>query len=132
MNLLPFPISISASGLASLLFSGLEQLEGDLAKALVTEVIDKVVPATTSMGPPDDNWFVSVAHLLLPVEELVVGPLLFAATIGAVVRQDMRRLARAWAVCLPVALLAGYAAVALAQIILESRKRNGERILCQT
>jgi hypothetical protein len=119
MHLLPFPlplpISINLSGLSQLLFSGLEQLEGDAAKSLVAQLIKIVVPATTTIGFNGGDWFASVSHLLFPIEELVLAPLLFAATIGAVLRQDMRRLARAWGVCLPVSLLSGYAIVGLAQ-----------------
>jgi hypothetical protein len=115
MSLFPFPISISASSLSSLFFSGLENLEADAAKSLIGDVIGAVVPATTTIGFGPGDWFASVSHLLFPIEELVVAPLLFAATIGAVLRQDMRRLARAWGVCLPASLLCGYAIVWVAQ-----------------
>jgi hypothetical protein len=115
MSLLPFPISISASSLSTLLFSGLEKLVADAAKSLVTELIKDVVPATTSIGFRGGDWFASVSHLLFPVEMFALTPLLFAATIGAVLRQDMRRLARAWGVCLPASLFAGYGVVGLAQ-----------------
>jgi hypothetical protein len=115
MNLWPFPISISASSLGTLFFSGLEHLEADAAKSLLADLIDVVVPATTNIGFDAGDWFASVSHLLFPIEELVLAPLLFAATIGAVLRQDMRRLARAWGVCLPVSLLSGYVIVGLAQ-----------------
>ncbi len=115
MNLLPFPISIGASTLSTLFFTGLENLEADAAKSLLGDLIGAVVPATTAIGFNRGDWFASVSHLLFPVEELVVAPLLFAATIGAVLRQDMRRLARAWGVCLPASLLCGYAIVWVAQ-----------------
>jgi hypothetical protein len=115
MHLLPFPISIGASTLSNLFISGLEKVVGDTAKSLLADLIDLVVPATTSIGFGQGDWFASVSHLLFPVEALVLAPLLFAATIGAVLRQDMRRLARAWGVCLPVALLSGYVIVVLAQ-----------------
>lgn len=101
MHLVPFPISIGASALSDVFFSGLEKLVGDVAKSLLAELIDLVVPATTSIGLNGGDWFASVSHLLFPVEALVLAPLLFAATIGAVLRQDMRRLARAWGVGLP-------------------------------
>ncbi len=42
---------------------------------------------------------------------LVVLPVLMAASLGAVLRQDSRRLLRVWGVGLPVALLAGVAGV---------------------
>ncbi len=115
MNLIPFPISIGASTLSTLFFTGLENLEADAAKALLGDLIDAVVPATTAIGFNRGDWFASVSHMLFPIEELVVAPLLFAATIGAVLRQDMRRLGRAWGVCLPASLLAGYAIVWVAQ-----------------
>jgi hypothetical protein len=115
MGLLSFPISIGASTLSTLFFSGLENLEADAAKSLLKDLIDAVVPATTAIGFNPGDWFASVSHLLFPIEELVVAPLLFAATIGAVLRQDMRRLARAWGVCLPAFLLCGYAIVWVAQ-----------------
>ncbi len=115
MNLLPFPISIGASTLSTLFFTGLENLEADAAKSLLGDLIGAVVPATTAIGFNRGDWFASVSHLLFPVEELVVAPLLFAATIGAVLRQDMRRLARAWGVCLPASLLCGYAIVWVAE-----------------
>ncbi|MGP8205141.1 MAG: hypothetical protein ACLQVK_03630 [Acidimicrobiales bacterium] len=119
MSLLPFPFSISANTLSTLFFSGLESLEADAAKALIGDLIGAVVPATTAIGFNPGDWFASVSHLLFPIEELVVAPLLFAATIGAVLRQDMRRLARTWGVCLPASALCGYAIVWVAQRGLE-------------
>jgi hypothetical protein len=44
---------------------------------------------------------------------MAVAPVLFVATIGAVIRQDGRRLGRIWGVGLPVATLAGLAVPAL-------------------
>jgi hypothetical protein len=50
---------------------------------------------------------------MFPLEEFLVAPLLLAATISAILRQDMRRLARAWGVFLPVSMLAGGAVIEL-------------------
>ncbi len=52
--------------------------------------------------------------------ELVVLPLLMAATAAAVLRQDLRRLARIWAVGLPVAAVAGVAGVQFADLALSA------------
>jgi len=71
-----------------------------------------VGPTQVQLG---DEWFGERAEAMLRVVELVVGPMLLAATIGAVVRQDFRRLARVWAVGLPIALLSGLAAVQFTQ-----------------
>jgi hypothetical protein len=51
---------------------------------------------------------------MIGLVQLAVIPMLMAATIGAVLRQDLRRLARIWAVGLPVAALAGVASAQLA------------------
>jgi len=114
----PLPISVGASTLsrtvASALLRAAVSFEQDVVKALISDVMLAVVSATTSVSPAEGNsWFNSVAHGLFPVEVLVVTPLLFAATIGAIFRQDMRRLARAWGVSLPLSIIGGYAIVNL-------------------
>jgi hypothetical protein len=86
---------------------------------MTKEVIGQAMATTTSVDLSKGGWFWSVARQLMPVDELVVAPLLFAATLGAIVRQDMRRLARAWCAGLPLALLGGFAAVELAQVGLQ-------------
>lgn len=109
-------LGISVKGLASSLFSFvLAQYESGV-EAVVRDVIGKTISATTSTGLDGTSWFSGVAGAMFPIEELVVAPLLFAATIGAVLRQDMRRLARAWLVCLPLSMIAGFAVVKLAAL----------------
>ena len=75
---LPLPISISASSLSTLFFSGLENLEADAAKSLLGDVISAVVPATTTIGfgpatgsprsrtcfSPSRNWLWPLCSLL--------------------------------------------------------------------
>lgn len=114
MSLLGIPLSPSGLGhdFATAIVNLLLNLEADAVEKLTTYVMAAAV-ATTSVGPQGGSWFAHAAGLLFPVEEFVVAPLLFAATIGAIIRQDMRRLARAWAVGLPAALLGGYAVVEL-------------------
>ncbi len=58
----------------------------------------------------DKAWFVQEAHLMGRVVAVVLLPILMAASIGPVLRQDGRRLFRVWGVGLPVAVLAGAAA----------------------
>ena len=53
---------------------------------------------------------------MVRIAALVVGPLLAAATIGAVIRQDGRRLARIFGVGLPVAVLGTATAIAMTQL----------------
>ena len=114
MSLISLPISIGADAIASALLKAMAALEASLVSSLMKDVLG-AIGSTTTIGFGHQDWFSSVSQRLLPVEGLVMAPLLFAATIGAIVRQDMRRLARAWAIGLPVGVLGGYAAVKLAQ-----------------
>ncbi|MGH9104582.1 MAG: hypothetical protein ACRDZX_01855 [Acidimicrobiales bacterium] len=116
-SVLSAPLSIglhSLSGLvAAALFKAFIGWEVDVVQWLMAGAIH-AASATTSISPAEGNgWFTSVAHQMFPVDAMVVTPLLFAATIGAIVRQDLHRLTRAWAVGLPLALIGGYAIVRL-------------------
>lgn len=105
-----------ANAMAKGFFSYLVKLEKAAVVSLVNAVLASVVKATTSVSKSQGNsWFATV-RLLGPVAKLVVGPLLFAGTIGPVLRQDMRRLARVWGVGLPVAGLGGLASLKLADV----------------
>lgn len=64
----------------------------------------------TSSPSTESAWFEHEMAAMLRVTLLVALPILMAATIGAVLKQDAHRLARIWGVGLPVALLAGVAA----------------------
>jgi hypothetical protein len=109
VNPFGLPISIGADAF----FSALLHWEAIGAQSVVSDVIGKAITGTTTVDLGKASWFGSVTHQMFPVEELTVAPLLFAATIGAIFRQDMRRLARAWGVCLPISMIAGYAVVQL-------------------
>jgi hypothetical protein len=105
-----------ARAIATAIVKAVLSLETDLVKSLMKDVMSAVV-ASTSLSPSEgNNWFGPVVQKMVPVEELVVAPLLFAATIGAIIRQDMRRLARVWGAGLPLAGIGGYAVVQLANI----------------
>jgi hypothetical protein len=60
-------------------------------------------------------WFEQQERAMLGIAALAVGPLLAAATIGAIIRQDGRRLMRVFGVGLPVGILGAVTAVALTQ-----------------
>jgi hypothetical protein len=66
------------------------------------------------------EWFYARYSVMLQLLALVVAPLLFAATIGAVLRQDLRRLARIWGIGLPVAMLAGLLGTQFTQLALSA------------
>jgi hypothetical protein len=64
----------------------------------------------------DAGWFAGRAEVMLQLAEFVVAPLLFAATIGPVLRQDLRRLVRVWGVGVPVAVLSGWLGLQLTRL----------------
>jgi hypothetical protein len=66
------------------------------------------------------GWFYGEYRTMLQLVVLVVFPLLLGATIGAVLRQDLRRLGRVWGIGLPVALLAGLLGTQLTQLALSA------------
>lgn len=100
-----------------------------LARETVTSVLNglvsylahgaqAVVHQTTGLlgaASPDltSTWFARHVATMLALAATLLLPMLAAASIGAVLRQDMGRLARTWGVYLPVALLGGGLAVPL-------------------
>lgn len=110
-SVLGFGAGALGQAIAGAFFSTMFGFEASLVRSLVTEVMTHAVPATTNISLAPGSWFGAAAGALGPVAEVLVFPLLFAATIGAVLRHDMRRLGRAWGVALPVSLL-GTAALA--------------------
>lgn len=105
----------------------LGEVTGALVSAaawLVGHVIELVAgPAQVNLGEP---WFIERSRVMLQLVQFVVVPLLFAATIGPVLRQDLRRLARVWGVGLPVAVLVGLSGAQLSQLAMA-----GTDELCQ-
>ena len=108
-----------AKDIAMAFFSTLFGLESSLVTSLVSEVMAHLVPATSRVSLAPGSWFASAARGLVPLAPIMVAPLLFAATIGAVLRHDMRRLARAWGVALPVSLMCSAALVQLCRLGLQ-------------
>jgi hypothetical protein len=81
-------------------------------------LVGHVIQLVAGTGQVDltEPWFVARSAVMIQILEFVVVPLLLAATIGPVLRQDLRRLARVWGVGLPVAVLVGLSAAQLTQL----------------
>jgi hypothetical protein len=123
----PIPVVCSAvpavgSGIAKAAANGvLDALTSALSTAadwLVGHVID-LVNSTTRVDL-SASWFLEREGAMRGLLELVVAPLLMAASLGAVLRQDPRRLVRIWAVGLPVAAIVGIAGVQFANLALSA------------
>ncbi|HXR23102.1 MAG TPA: hypothetical protein VN786_11145 [Acidimicrobiales bacterium] len=108
MSIISLPLSLGANAF----FSAFTKWIVGGAQSVLTDLLDEIM-APTTVGLGSGDWFTSVAGVMFPLEEFLVAPLLLAATIGAILRQDMRRLARAWGVYLPISMLAGGAVVEL-------------------
>ena len=91
-------------GFSGWLAAGANSLIGD-ALGLVT----RTSPDLTA------GWFAGRMTVMLEVVGLVMAPLLAAASISAIIRQDLRRLGRTWGVALPIALIVGSGAVPLTE-----------------
>jgi hypothetical protein len=100
-----------ATSVASQAASSVLKAVGDglfqAASYVLGHLIDLIL---TSAGPDlGAKWFVHEMTLMRQVMLAVVLPILMAATIGPVLRQDGRRLFRVWGIGLPLALFAGLA-----------------------
>ena len=132
-SLLPVPCGVPgvcssgpslAGGLSSSLASTatsafLDVLKSSLADAadwMVGHVID-LVNATTAVNLTT-GWFPASFTAIRDISVLVVLPILMAASIGPVLRQDPRRLFRVWGVGLPVAALSGLLGTQFVQLAL--------------
>lgn len=110
-------------------------LGGDVARSAAGAAADGLVSAFTSYLSSSDAWLVGHIAGLFDASpdlragwfggayramqrafEAVVVPVLLIATIGAVVRHDLRRLGRIWAIGLPVAALAAAAGTVLTDL----------------
>ncbi len=135
---IPPPVAVPSSGLClptvvcpSQIIDIGGGLTSSLAKQAATSVLDSVGSGLTQAAAwlvahvmaliqestrPEmgAHWFSWEMGLMERVALTVLLPLLMAATIGPVLRQDGRRLWRVWAVGLPMALFAGLAASQLA------------------
>lgn len=83
-------------GVVSYLASGAESV----VQAMVS-LVGRTSPDLTS------TWFLRHLGVMVSLVSVLVLPMLAAASIGAVLRQDMARLGRTWGVFLPLALVSG-------------------------
>ena len=103
-----------AGAAASGIFSAFTSSLSSCASWLIRHVIFLIQTAPpVNLGA---EWFNQEEGLMATVMELLVLPLLMAASIGTVLRQDLRRLGRVWAVGLPVAILSGLGGSQLATL----------------
>jgi hypothetical protein len=110
-------VSHAASGVADSVLGALGRWVADGAAWVATHVIAELeAPTVPKLGK---RWFADEVGAMTRIAVLVMAPMLGAATLGAVVRQDMRRLTRIYAVGLPVAVLAEVVVIAMAQLALK-------------
>lgn len=91
---------------------------------LVPHVVALAVGARVGTGRRSgidltSSWFTAGRESLFALSGLALLAMLCAATIGAIVHQDLRRLARTWAVYLPVSIVGGALAVVLTEKALQ-------------
>jgi hypothetical protein len=89
--------------------SGITQSAGWFVDQLLDLITSSTTPNTES------SWLTAELSSMERVALLVVLPVLMVATIGPVLRQDGRRLARVWAVGLPIGVFAGMAAAQMTE-----------------
>lgn len=106
--------SAAASGVLDAIASALSASASWLLGHLI-DLVNEAAPV--NLGT---TWFLDRESAMADLLELVVLPVLMAATISAVIRQDLKRLARVWMVGLPVAAVAGVAGVQLADLALSA------------
>jgi hypothetical protein len=104
---------------ANTILNGFSSWLADGASSLVSHVTQLISSSTTTDLTPGDRGFFLPTGAMLQLTTFLVLPLLLVATIGAVLRQDLRRLGRTWGVALPGAMLAAGAAVELAAVGLQ-------------
>jgi hypothetical protein len=88
------------------------------------------VVALVNLPSPDLSvgWFADQWTQMELVASLIVLPVLMLATAGALLKQDIRRLGRVWAVGLPVAVLAGAGGSTLVGLALQATDELSARI----
>jgi hypothetical protein len=112
-----------ASSLMSEVGAGVQQAATWLVQQVFTVIEQSTTPEVTG------SWFVPQLQLMEQVAGLVILPVLMVATIGPVLRQDGRRLARVWGIGLPVAVFAGFAASELTQLAIQATDYLSEAVV---
>ena len=103
----------AAGSIAGGVFSVFVGYLADAGGWLVTHLIGLAGPQADPNL--DASWFQAQMPAIRVVVEAGVVPLLMVATIGAVLRQDLKRLGRIWGVGVPVAVTCAVAGVVLAK-----------------
>ena len=119
----PSTIAGAASHLASDAASSVLSAIGAGLSDAATWVVNQVLVYMLSPSQPDvgsSTWIQLPLQLMEKVVFLLVLPILSAASIGPVLRQDGRRLLRVWGIGLPVALFAGFAGSQLTDLALRA------------
>jgi hypothetical protein len=113
------------SALASWLATGADQLLAHVLDLVTgsTQLVSGGAPTSAASAAvrPDltSPWFVHQETLMVELMALVMFPLLGVSTIGAILHQDLNRLARTWLVALPLAVLCGFVGVELTTVGLD-------------
>jgi len=115
-----------ARTVADAVFDGLTAWVVAGAVWLVEHVAGLVTPSAASdLGAA---WFLRRVDAMRTVALLMSVPLVAVATLGAVLRQDLRRLVRVYAVGVPVGILAGFAGTAAVTSALAASDRLCEAV----
>ncbi len=112
---------VTSSVASSLAHDAASSLVSQITSALLSAaawLVEHVISLVTSPGRVDlsQPWFLARSAVMEQLGEFVVLPLLLVATIGPVLRQDLRRLGRVWGVGLPVAVLIGVSGAQFTQL----------------
>lgn len=110
--------SSAAGSIGASLFSALTAWLADAASWSVGHVLRLVNAGSTIQLSA--GWFTAQQRSMFEIMAMLLVPLLGLATIGAIIRQDARRLLRAWAVGLPVATVGSVVAVKVTAQALEA------------
>jgi len=106
------PISTIIGATTKSVFDGFVVWVAQAASWLVLHLITLVVNGTTTPNPTI-GWFETNYRSMLTVGMYFMLPMLMVATIGAVIRQDIARLGKAWCVHLPLAVIGGMCAISI-------------------
>jgi hypothetical protein len=120
----------AASAVLDTFISALNSTAGWMVNHVVALATSVTGPTQVDLG--SKSWFGLQSSVMLQIAGLILAPLLLAATIGAIVRQDLRRLGRVWGVGLPVAVFAGVLATRLASLALTATDAMCSMVLSST
>lgn len=137
-------VTALGGGVASGIAGGIGSAAGTVAKGVIDVFVGYLADASTWLvshiaglaGLQTDpalnaSWFSNSFRGMGLVFEATIIPLLLIATIGAVLRQDLKRLGRVWGIGLPVAVLATIASIIFAQYLMAFTDRLTSTVIGQ-